>query len=46
MGPSRTLVLALMSAALTSAALPAQTSKEAEAAYSEGAKHVNAKEYK
>jgi tetratricopeptide (TPR) repeat protein len=43
---SPTLPLAVLSAALVAAALAAPDSKEADAAYSEGAKHVNAREYK
>src|SRR5262249_23738280 len=46
MVPSRTLPLAVLSAALAAAALPAQSPKEAEAAYAEGVRHVNAREYK
>src|SRR5262245_35319189 len=46
MVPTRTLVLAVLAAALAASALPAQAPKEADAAYSEGVKHVNAKAYK
>ena len=40
------MYLAVLAVALAAPALPAQTSREADAAYSEGVKHVNAKEYK
>jgi tetratricopeptide (TPR) repeat protein len=46
MVPSRTLPLALLSAALVAPALMAQAPKEADMAYSEGVKHVNARKYK
>src|SRR6478735_5229865 len=46
MMPTRTLPLAVLSAALAAAALPAQAAKEADRAYSEGVRHVNAKRYK
>jgi tetratricopeptide (TPR) repeat protein len=40
------LLLALLSAALVAPTLRAQASKEADAAYSEGVKHANARRYK
>ena len=46
MVPLRTPPLAVLAVALAAAPLSAQTSKEADAAYTEGVKHVNAKEYK
>ena len=46
MVPLRTPPLAVLAVALAAAPLSAQTSKEADAAYSEGVKHVNAREYK
>src|SRR5262249_49491428 len=46
MGPSRTPPAAVLSPALAAAARPAQPPKEAEAAYAEGVRHVNAREYK
>jgi tetratricopeptide (TPR) repeat protein len=42
----RTLAFALLAASLAATVLPAQPPKEAEAAYSEGVKHVTAREFK
>src|SRR4051794_3727059 len=45
MMPSR-MLLAVLSAALMATVLPAQDRKAADAAYNEGARHVNARAYK
>jgi tetratricopeptide (TPR) repeat protein len=45
MVPSRTL-LAVLAVSFTVTTLPAQRPKEADAAYNEGVRHVNAREYK